>query len=358
MRVDAPRPLLSLTDKPHVEQITISTPEGLLEADLYLPANVDRKEKLPGAIFVYGVIVDYREASIVELSEMLARLNMAVLVPNFSGFFSERVYEKTIPNIISSFQYLQDQEFIDPERIGFMGFCVGGSLALVASADPVIADQVAYIQAITPYSDLRSFGAAVFSRQYVRGGEIVDWQPDSRSVAIFRKEYLILLPEEDLVIFEEALFGGSSDEEYIRERLAEAEFIKEELDEKSFRKLSETGQIVWELFQGTPYERAKELQTKLYVVSSSYQAASDARSPEAHIDEIRAPVFLTYSTDSAFIPFTESVKLKEAFGDQVTAVQFSILEHVRPTREIPASRKIREMFQLWSYFRKVLQAAM
>ena len=50
-----------------------------------------------------------------------------------------------------AFQYLKSREYVDSNRVGMGGFCVGASFALVAAADPRIRRDVVFVNAFGPY---------------------------------------------------------------------------------------------------------------------------------------------------------------------------------------------------------------
>ena len=72
---------------------------------------------------------------------------------------------------------MQGQPNVDPERIGFFGASVGGSLALVAAADPRIAEDVDTVVSFGGYYDaLETFGA--IATHHIEYGEMdEEWKP-------------------------------------------------------------------------------------------------------------------------------------------------------------------------------------
>ena len=71
-----------------------------------------------------------------------------------------RIEPEEIDALVAEFQYVQKLPQVDPTRVGFFGASVGGSLALVAAADPRIADEVDHVVSFGGYFDaLTTFGA-------------------------------------------------------------------------------------------------------------------------------------------------------------------------------------------------------
>ena len=91
-------------------------------------------------------------------------------------------------NIVQAFLYLENQDYVDRERVGLGGFCVGASLALVAAADPRISDRVAFVNAFGPFFDAEKLLVQAASRSVTHEGEQVSWQPDPRTLRVSRAE--------------------------------------------------------------------------------------------------------------------------------------------------------------------------
>ena len=58
-----------------------------------------------------------------------------------------------IANLVAGFRSLRELEYVDARRLGLAGFSVGASFALVAAADPTIADDIAFVNAFGGYYD-------------------------------------------------------------------------------------------------------------------------------------------------------------------------------------------------------------
>ena len=330
-RLEAPRFLHLFSKSPSVTLVEISTAQGSLSAELYMPAGV--RKKIPAAIFAYGIVPDYRDSRIVKLSEALARSGIAVLVPHFSEFKEERVHEKTVSDMVDAFLFLEAHPMINPNKIGFMGFCVGGSLAFVASANSAIANNVQFIHLLSPYYDLYSYAAAVFSEQYRRGEDLVAWRPDSQALRVFRNELLLLLPLSDQNILRDELLKTNSG------------------DPKQYEKLSSDGKLVREIFESDSYEKVVTLSGQLSV---AYRENWHALSPAAYIEEVKAPVFIATGYDTV-IPSSESEEFAAALGAQAKLTKFDVLSHVSPSGHLGSTQKTLEALRLWNHIRNTLR---
>ena len=72
---------------------------------------------------------------------------LVMVVPFSTRLAAERIELVEIDALVGVFEYLEEQAYVDPERIGYMGLSVGGSLALLAAADERVAERVDYVVA-------------------------------------------------------------------------------------------------------------------------------------------------------------------------------------------------------------------
>ncbi len=147
-----PRPLSLLTPDPHRSVIDMDWRDGGLEADLYDPGGLGRK---PGLILLNGVVREGRRyGELVNLVQALSRAGFVVMVPDLLSYSRFRLVPDDIDVLAQAFEFLADHKAVDPRRVGFVGFSVGGSLAFVAAAEDRISDEVSFVAMIGPYSDL------------------------------------------------------------------------------------------------------------------------------------------------------------------------------------------------------------
>ena len=84
---------------------------------------------------------------LVRLADGLARGGAVVLVPETPHLLDWRFDALEADSLVVAFEYLARLPAVDEEQIGFAGFSVGGSLALLAAADPRIQGRLAYVHA-------------------------------------------------------------------------------------------------------------------------------------------------------------------------------------------------------------------
>ena len=186
------RPLDLFSAPPVRSAVPYSSTPGQPElAELWLPAGASRERRAGAMLLVFGVNnVGRNHPAIVRVAEGLARSGVAVLVPDSRSMLEGRLREDDLDKVVAAFQLLAARPEVDSARVGMVGFSVGGSLALIAAADPRIASRVAWVNAFGAYGDAESYLASVAAHAYLGpSGEIVAWQP----TALAREVFLRLL---------------------------------------------------------------------------------------------------------------------------------------------------------------------
>ena len=180
--LDAPvKPQGWFTGEPLRHEVIYPSPEGMSVAQIYrVPDGKPRAAALL-SLGVYDAGFDGAEA--VNLGHALARAGYVVMYhwsPEMSLNYT--IEPGKLDNMVSAFMYLEEQGYVDTERVGLGGFCVGASFALVAGADARIRDRVHFVNAFGPYFDAETFLVQATSRSVVYEGERMPWDPDQPSV--------------------------------------------------------------------------------------------------------------------------------------------------------------------------------
>ena len=137
-----------LSDKVEHKKVTFETQYGLtLAADLYMPKEAEGK--LP-AIAVSGPFGAVKEQSSGLYAMRMAERGFATLAfdPSYTGESSGEPRRTASPDIntedfLAAVDYLSQLENVNVERIGIIGICGWGGIALNAAADPRIKATVA-----------------------------------------------------------------------------------------------------------------------------------------------------------------------------------------------------------------------
>ena len=144
--------------------------EGTTVADVYRPD--DKRRHAAVVLFLGANAAGRDDEDVVNLGNALARAGYVVMF-HWSPTMALRanIEPAETGNLVWAFQYLSEREYVDLDRVGLGGFCVGASFALVAAADPGIRDDVHFVNAFGPYYDARTLLLQAASRSVVYDGE-------------------------------------------------------------------------------------------------------------------------------------------------------------------------------------------
>ncbi|MEX2227589.1 MAG: acetylxylan esterase [Dehalococcoidia bacterium] len=315
LQVDLPlRPIEFITEAPTRERITIeyesrNGPRSI-EADLYMPASGDNH---PGVVFSMGAPpLDLDEPRLVRIAEDTARAGVVIVVPFSERLDDEEVVAEEIDALVAEFQYVQSLPTVDPARVGFFGASVGGSLALVAAADPRIADEVDHVVSFGGYFDaLQTFGA--IATHHIEYGEVAEeWTPREHAEEVMAQQ--IIRSVED---------GDDRD-------LLWRWFVRDDQPRPAeLATLSPIGRSSYEFLSNEDPAAVPALINRL---PASAVSELEYLSPRTSIERVQAELFIIHDRADPFIPYTESRRLEDAIGERGTAHfdEVRLFEHVEP----------------------------
>ena len=309
----------------------------LIEMDLYTP---DNDATHPAVVLFFGVIPASRDdPRIVNLANGLARSGMVVLIPWSEVMLTERRMEPEAVEIVASaYLFLEDMEGVDNEQIGLAGFCVGASFAALAAQDERISDRVAYANLFGAYYDARDLMVSVASRSREYDGSIRPWQPRDDTQEVFTRHLIEALPDvEEQEVLSRVFMDGEPDPGDLPDSL------------------SDYGQVAYRLLSGVDKDEAEEL---LQQLPESFLEELKSISPSSRIDRLEAPVLLMHDREDTAIPAVESKRMAESLAEgDVYYTEFSIFQHVDPTRQVPFPELVREMWKLYLHMYNVMRLA-
>ena len=307
---------------PERSAVNVPTPEGAREADLYLPPG---DGPFAAVVLFLGVAPAGRDdPRVVNLGEGLARAGMATLVYWSPEKAQERVHEPDIANLAAAHRFLRAQPYADPERVGLAGFCVGASFALMAAAHPDARERVSFVNAFGPYDDLERLLFAVATRSQSTPDGAVPWEPNHLTLRVAQR-----------------MMEESVDAE--RARASPAEIADYEA-------------AVASLLAGTDAQAAERAIADLPPALLERMARV---SPQTHVADVRAPVLLMHDRADDLVPAGGSRRLYAALSEQGDAryTEFSLFQHVDPTRPLPPWEQARELAKLYRHMYAVLRQA-
>lgn len=318
------RPVTWLTPEPTVERGFIDYGSGRILVDIYRPAG---DEPRAAVIFSMGAPpLDLDDSRLVKLAEDAARAGLLMVVPFSRRLDAERIEPAEIDALVGIYQHLERQPYVDPDRIGYIGVSVGGSLALVAAADPRIADRVDYVVSFGGYSNGLDALVAIGSHHIHYDGLEETWEPDSHSVEVMA---LLLIAELSDGGDRETICKAFVDPGDRRTLCGLASVDREPVSDVEVARLTPEGRAAYDIMTGRDPARAEELLSRL---PPSALAKLEELSPDRVIAELGGEIYIIHDKGDEFIPYVESRRMRDALAgrDDVHFTEVSLFEHVEP----------------------------
>lgn len=313
-------------------------------AELWLPAWASPERPAGAMLLVFGVNnLGRNHPSIVRVADALARTGVAVLVPDSRTLLEGRLEVGEIDGVVDAFQLLAARAEVDRDRLGIVGFSVGGSLALLAARDPAIAEQVRWVNAFGAFADASTYLASVSADAYRDpSGELVPWTP----TPLARDVHLeFLLDQVDDADDRERLETAYSAAIRAGERPSRDTDVSAQLD-------TDAARTVEELLTAGSLSEARAAIDRLPDDSLAF---IDAISPVRHLDGLSAEVHLMHETEDHHVPFVESRALAEALGGRLANhTEFRLFDHVQPD-DLDLLAAAPELWKLLLHVRELME---
>ena len=290
--------------------------------ELWLPSWASADRKAGAILLVLGVNnVGRNHAVVARVADALARSGVAVLVPDSRVLREGRLEVGEIDGVVRAFDLLAGRPEVDPQRVGMAGFSVGGSLALLAAADPRIADRVRLVNAFGAFGDASTYLASVAAHAYRdEPGMEVPWTPSALALEVYLRFMLDQVSDAgDRRALEEAL----GDEVLSAERPLPDPELRASLE-------TDAARTIHDLLTAGSLADAERAIRALPATSRSFIYAI---SPNRHVDGILADVYLMHDTADHHVPFVESRALASVLGEAGVLrahSEFRLFDHVQP----------------------------
>ena len=279
------KPQTWFTDEPLRHEVHYQSSDGSTVADVYRPP--DGKPRAAVVLFLGANAAGRDDPDVVNLGIALARAGYVTMF-HWSPTMALRanIEPAETGNLVWAFQYLSEREYVDPERAGLGGFCVGASFALVAAADPRIRDDVYFVNAFGPYFDAETLLLQVASRSVLYEGARTPWEPDSLTMRVLANELIETLDD-------------PSDVDALTRRYMN----NQALNPEEVNALSPQARTVAALLDGTTPEGAVALYSEL---PADFRRDLASISPSSHVDNIDARLLVLHDRNDRLVPAAES----------------------------------------------------
>ncbi len=308
-------------EEPVREEVWLDVPEGRgsLVADVYRPKDGDAHGAMVISVGAAPRIRDH--PGVVRLGTTAARAGMVVMIPQLYYPFRENVlpedvqglvdaFGTNVEEIVGSFQWLRDQDYVDRDRVGIFGASAGGGIGLVAAADPRIRHQVHFFASLGTYYDLVDLISAITTESVHYNGRSEPWEPWLKSIRVLYNSIISYLPD-------------ARDRE-ILSRI----FVEEDASARGLvGRLSPQGRDIYDALQEKDADRILAFWGE---VSPQDVATLHQVSPSSAVAALDTELFIMHDRSDPYIPYVESRRLRDATmgNHQVYFAEFDFLNHV------------------------------
>lgn len=333
------RPLSATTSTPRRVTTTYgSAPADRL--DIYLPADTSADGSRAAVVLSLGIHpLSLDHPDIGRIAGGIARLGVVVAVPESSALRESRVTAEEAGRLAEATLVAATRFEVDPDRVGIAGFSAGASVALLAAADPRIADRLAFVSAFGGYADAGTLLVDVATRTQVRDGTVEAWAAEPyvrRDVMALLMDAIDPSPERDRVAALLMPIVESDDPPRGPDATVLAEI--EDPDVRAAYSLL------------TSASRA-EAEAALGTSSREVRRSLAAISPVARAEDLRTRVYLMHGQSDRSIPISHAWLMADALpqGSLARLTVFDLFQHVQPGQDGLTLEQLPDLWELYLY---------
>lgn len=293
------KPLGLVSGSPDHRWVELGSINGKIVGDLFIPPSGEQNSALIVAMGIKTAEDD--KPLILHFADSLSRLGYVVFWPRLEVLDKGQALPEEPETFVKAFEYLEKEPFVNPERISYMGFSVGSSVAMVASEDLQIKDKVHGLIFFGGFYDVLDYLVSLATKSTKLNGQILPWDPAPD--AVDHAKGLLKTRKADRLV---KIFEATSSSQ------------------------------AYNLIKGAPQDEIDSL--KKY-------------NPRENLNDFKAKIFILHDKLDTYVPYTESIKLYEAMPkNQIATYHISdLFEHVQPNRPI----SVGELVKLYGFLYKI-----
>jgi len=323
-------PLVLLTRPPVEDQVGVISGSKVIKTYIFRPND---SEKHP-AIILMATGFSPTSGTITNYAESFSRIGFATFVPDFPDLSEVKkvsLKPEQVDDLVKIFQTVSKEEFVDSKKVGFLGICAGGSLALVAAEDPSISSQVGFVILVSVYFDGYSTIKQIYLDKIFEDSGGHDWTP-----------------AESTVLTADRLLVNSLEDEKDREVLEG--FINGKGEEEP-TELSQDGRVIYDFIRNKDQNQFSRLWEQL---PPNTKKVLTELSPSTKIADLSAHTFILTDTTDSFVPKSEGSNLAARLPkDQRDYIGLDLLEHSQLARKLPRLKTLIEIGKAFIFVRKI-----
>ena len=347
-----------VTANPVLESVTFPLADGEAKADIY---RVKGGGKRAGILVFLGVDPAPRnDARVVNLGNGLARAGFVAMFPWSETMMGKRIHPSEPDNLVHAFTFLRGLEYVDQDRVGMGGFCVGGSISVIAASDPRINDAVRFVSSFGGYYDAYDLLKQIASNRSIYKQTVEPWEPDALVEDVLANQLIEGLQDgRD----KELLSGIFLD---ISGGLKKGATMLDASDEsQGLSELSKRGNAVNRILESVAAHgdqdrlALNEAEAYMQELPSRFLDELWRLSPSTSIGNLKARLLIAHDREDNLIPSEESRRLLAAISERgnMHYTEFSFFSHVTPDKQVGAITFTKEAFKLFRYTYDIIKVA-
>lgn len=285
------------------------------ESDPPLPPRT-ATESLPGWVVLHGITrPGRRHPTLLRFARSLASTGSAVLIPEIPEWRAlELAPEAAVPTIKAAVLALDARAETAPGRTGVIGFSFGAPQALIAAADPALKGHLAGVVGFGGYADLERTFRFQFTGEHDWEGKAQRVRPDPYGRWVVGANYLTRVPgmehAEDVATALRRLASAAGEKQ-----IPSWDPIHEPVKQAVRQDVAAERRWIFDLF-APPADGEPDPEPSRPLVRAMAKDVLEnvpLIDPRPFLDRIDVPVRLLHGRDDHLIPYSETLRLRQAF---------------------------------------------